>query len=85
VSKSFGAKKRSKFLFFVKSTIDVLSALTFSPISPHHFCTQFNALCIKSQMVLRNFPLMSIIGKALHKSVAIPQPILQTIGQHIPE
>jgi hypothetical protein len=29
-------------------------------MSPHQFCTQFNALCIKSQMVLRNFPLMRI-------------------------
>jgi hypothetical protein len=54
VSKSFGAKKPSKLLLFVQSTIDVLCALTFSPISPHQFCTQFNALCIKSQILLRN-------------------------------
>jgi hypothetical protein len=25
-----------------------------------------------------------IIGKALHKTVAVPQPIQQTIGHHIP-
>jgi hypothetical protein len=35
VSKSFGAKKPSEFLLFVKSTINVFFALTFSPISPH--------------------------------------------------
>jgi hypothetical protein len=26
-----------------------------------------------------------IIGKTLHKTVAVPQPIQQTIGHHIPE
>jgi hypothetical protein len=63
--------------------------MTFSPISPDQFCAQFNAPCIKSQMVLRNFPMMTtdnyIIGKALHKAVAAPQPILHTIGYHIQE
>jgi hypothetical protein len=39
-------------------------------------------------MVLKNFPTdenNDIIGKALHKTVAVPQPIQQTIGHHIPE
>jgi hypothetical protein len=47
VSKSIGAKKPSKFLFFVKSTIDVLSTLTFSPISPHHFLHNLMPFALK--------------------------------------
>jgi hypothetical protein len=58
--KEFWGENPSKFLLFVKSTIDVLSALTFSLILSHQFCTQLNALCIKSQMVMRYFPLMRI-------------------------
>jgi hypothetical protein len=44
--------------FFVKSTIDVLSALTFSPISTHSFCIQFNALI--STKTLRDLRMNSI-------------------------
>jgi hypothetical protein len=44
-------------------------------LSPHQFCTKFNALYIKSQMVLRNFPLMRIttsLAKLCTKQVQFP-------------
>jgi hypothetical protein len=42
-----GKKKPFKLLLFVNSTIDALSALPFSPVSPHQFCTLL-ALCWKT-------------------------------------
>jgi hypothetical protein len=71
--KEFWGDKTLLIPSILKSTIDVLSALTFSHISPHQFCTQFNALYIKSQMVLRNFPLMRITtSKTAQNSCSSP-------------
>jgi hypothetical protein len=79
VSKSFGAKKPSKFPFFMKNTIDVLSVLTFNTISPNQFLTQITDGTEKFSSDVNNY----IIGEALHTAVAVPQPIQQTIRHHI--
>jgi hypothetical protein len=81
VSKSFGAKKPSKFPFFVKNTIDVLSVLTFSTILPNQFLTQITDGTEKFPTDENNY----IIGTALHKTIAVPQLIQQTIPHHILE
>jgi hypothetical protein len=58
----------------VKNTIDVLSVLTFSNISPNQFLTQITDGTEKFSSDVNNY-----------KTVAVPQPIQQTIRHHILE
>jgi hypothetical protein len=60
VRNSIGFLKPTNFLLLVKRTIDVLSALTDSPIPRHEVWMIKSAFCISSHTVLRNFPLIRI-------------------------